>query len=188
MTASSFDNATIVEEMLVALLHIVVCNMRPGRRRQYTGLPSFRKNIIAFPQELSEVKQLLMFWASVSQNDLVNVGPPSGVLGYAKRARILCVKPDGFDFQYATGTFEFIKIERVRQRLQMPWRSEDLRENFIALRRRIDRAKQHFEKDLRVRRNLLKRIFIFLTQRCEWRPGHGEETYVFQCFRHARRT
>ena len=32
-----FDSATVVEEMLVALLHMQVdiCYMRPGRRRQY---------------------------------------------------------------------------------------------------------------------------------------------------------
>ena len=73
-----FDNATVVEEMLVALLHMQVdiCYMRPGRRKQYTGLPCFRKNIIAFPQELSEVKQLLNFWTSLSPNDVVNVEPP----------------------------------------------------------------------------------------------------------------
>ena len=83
-----FDSATVVEEMLVALLHMQVdiCYMRPGRRKQYTGLPSFRKNIIAFPQELSEVKQLLNFWTSLSENDIVNVQPKPGVGGDVKRA------------------------------------------------------------------------------------------------------
>jgi hypothetical protein len=60
--------------------------------------------------------------------------------------------------------------------VQLPWRPEDLLENFIVLRRRIGRTEQHFEKDLRVRRNMLKRILLFLTQRGNWRPGHGEET------------
>ena len=45
------DHATVVEEMLVALLHmqINVCYLRQGRRRQYSGMPAFRKTIIAFP-------------------------------------------------------------------------------------------------------------------------------------------
>ncbi len=39
-----FDNATIVEEMLVALLHmqVDVCYLRQGSRRQYNGMPAFR--------------------------------------------------------------------------------------------------------------------------------------------------
>ena len=87
-----FDNATIVEEMLVALLHMQVdiCYMRPGRRQQYTGLPSFRKNTIAFPQELPEVKQLMNFWTSLSPNDIVNVEPARGVLSFAN-VRVSCL-------------------------------------------------------------------------------------------------
>lgn len=164
--------------MFVALLHmqVDVCYMRPGRRRQYTGLPSFRKNIIAFPQELTEVKQLLNFWTSISPSDIVNVEPRSRFLGNAVRARVVAVRPDGFDVQYATGTSEFVKLERIRQRVHLPWRPEDLRDHFIVLRRRIGRTEQHFKEDLRVRRNLLKRILIFLTQRGDWRPGHGGET------------
>ena len=30
-------------------------------------------------------------------------------------------------------------------------------------------------EDLRVRREMLRRILLLLTQRGEWRPGHGEE-------------
>ena len=164
--------------MLVALLHMQVdiCYMRPGRRQQYTVLPSFRKNIIAFPQELPEVKQLMNFWTSLSPNDIVNVEPAPGVLGNAKRARIAAVQHDGFDVKYADGASEFVTLDRIRQRVQLPCRPEDLRENFIVLRRRIGRTEQHLEKDLRVRRNMLKRILVFLTQRGNWRPGHGEET------------
>ena len=38
-----FDNATVVEEMLVALLHmqVDVCYLRQGRRQQYNGMPAF---------------------------------------------------------------------------------------------------------------------------------------------------
>ena len=157
-------------------MQVDVCFLRFGRGRQYNGLPLYRKNIIAFPQELSEVKQLLNFWTSLSENDVVNVEPPPGTVGDVKRARIMTVQPSGFDVKYRDYSIEFVKLERIRQRVQLPWRPEDLREHFIVLRRRIGRTEQHLEKDLRVRRKLLKRILLFLTKRGNWRPGHGEET------------
>ena len=111
-----FDSATIVEEMLVALLHMQVdiCYMRPCRRRQHTGLPSFRKNIIVFPHELPEVKQLMNFWTSVSPNDIVHVEPVFGVLGTATRERIAAVQHDGLDMKYEKGTSEFVKLYSIR--------------------------------------------------------------------------
>ena len=173
-----FDNATIVEEMLVALLHMQVdiCYMRPGRRKQYTGLPSFRKNIIAFPQELPEAKQLFNCWTTLSANDVVNVQPASGSNADVKRARIVSVQNHGFHVEYSDLSRGYVEMERIQQRVKLPWRPEDLRENFIVLRRRIGRSEEHLEKDLRVRRGLLQRILLFLTQRSCWRPGNGEET------------
>ena len=173
-----FDNATVVEEMLVALLHMQVdiCYMRPGRRKQYTGLPCFRKNIIAFPQVLSEVKQLFNFWTTPSENDIVNVQPGIHIdWGQAdiKRARIVSVRNHGFHVEYGDLSREYVQMERIQQRVKLPWRAEDLRENFIVLRRRIGRSEEHLEKDLRVCRNLLQKILLFLTQRGPWQLGHG---------------
>ena len=72
------DHATVVEEMLVALLHmqIDVCHFRQGRKKRYEGLARFRKNIIAFPQELQEVKQMFHFLTNLNIGDLVNVALP----------------------------------------------------------------------------------------------------------------
>ena len=173
-----FDQATVVEEMLVALLHmqVDVCYMRQGRRRQYNGLPAFRKNIIAFPQELSEVKQLLHFWTSVEVGDLVNVHPAAGSSpgSLVLRARVLALQPKGFDVALPDGSQEFVEYARVRQRVRLPWKPQDLHDNFIVLRRRNARREEYVE-DLRVRRNLLRRILKLLTTERDWRKGHGVE-------------
>ena len=112
-------------------------------------MPSLLKNIIAFPQELSEVKQLLHFWSSVSPNDIVDVEPLPGVLCTAARTHVLSEQHDLFTMQHTAGISEFVKLGRIRQRVQLLWRPEDLRDIFIVLRP---------EKDLRVRRYMLKRI------------------------------
>ena len=173
------DAATVVEEMLVALLHmqVDVCYLRQGRRRQYTGLPAFRKNIIAFPQELAEVKQLLHYWTSVKPNDIVNVLPADGAVGAAARdivrARVVALQDGGFLVELRASRV-FVPFQRVRQRVVLPWTPQDLRDNFIVLRRRNARRDEYVE-DLRVRRNLLRKILQLLTQTGFWRPGHGKE-------------
>ena len=47
---------------------------------------------------------------------------------------------------YGDGVSEYVGLERIHQRVQPPWRPEDLREKFIVLRRRIGRTEEHFEK------------------------------------------
>ena len=56
------------------------------------------------------------------------------------------VQNDGFDVKYHDGVSEYVTLERIQQRVQLPWRPEDLRENFIVSRRRIGRTEEHFEK------------------------------------------
>ena len=53
-----FRQATVLEAMLVALNHmqVSVCEFT-GRRDRRTGLTRFRKNIISFPQHVSELQQ-----------------------------------------------------------------------------------------------------------------------------------
>ena len=60
----------------------------------------FAKHIIAFPQELSEAKQLLNFWTILIENDIVNVSPKPGIVADVKRGRILHVRHHGFDVMY----------------------------------------------------------------------------------------
>ena len=74
-----FAQASVVESMLVALNHmqVNVCTFE-GRQDSRTGLTRFRKNIISFPQRLSELQQHLSFVASVVENDIVNVITSAG--------------------------------------------------------------------------------------------------------------
>ena len=68
--------ATVVESMLVALGHmqVSVCYLRSARQGPRRGLmPAFHKNIICFPQDLAELRQLQHFFANLRVNDVVNV-------------------------------------------------------------------------------------------------------------------
>ena len=69
-----FENATVVEEMLVALNHmqVDVCYLRR------TGLSGFRKNIISFPQDAVELTNLKTFWTNLKVGDIVNVSQEKG--------------------------------------------------------------------------------------------------------------
>ena len=60
--------------MLVALNHmqVSVCylqNMRLGRG----VIPGFRKNIISFPQDINDLKNVSHFFTNLAANDVVNV-------------------------------------------------------------------------------------------------------------------
>ena len=74
-----FAQATVLEAMLVSLNHmqVSVCTFTTSARSR-TGLPNFRKNIISFPQKLSDLQQHLAFVSSLAANDIVNVRVPSG--------------------------------------------------------------------------------------------------------------
>jgi hypothetical protein len=57
------EQATVVESMLVALGHmqVSVCYLRTVWSRPGRALPAFHKNIICFPQDLTELKRLRHF-------------------------------------------------------------------------------------------------------------------------------
>ena len=69
-----FNQATVVEEMPVALnnMQVSVCTFQ-GREDTRTGITRFRKNIISFPQRVSELQQQLQFVSSVAPGDVVNI-------------------------------------------------------------------------------------------------------------------
>ena len=57
-----FRQATVVEAMLVSLNHLQVCVCTYASRTDArTGLSRFRKNIIAFPQHVSDLQQHISF-------------------------------------------------------------------------------------------------------------------------------
>ena len=120
---------------------------------------------------------------SLLQNYIINVKSIPDVLADVKRARerIVAMKSVDFDVLYKDRTSEYVKAGCVRHRVQLPWLSEDLRKNFLILRRRFGSTKQHIEKDLRVRCKSLKRTLPSSTRRRVCRPGWGEETMHVYC-------
>ena len=70
-------HATVVESMLVALNHmqVSVCYLR-SRNTLSKGIPGFKKNIISFPQDITDLKNLSHFFSALSANDVVNVRVP----------------------------------------------------------------------------------------------------------------
>ena len=71
-------NATVVESMLVALDHmqVSVCYLRNARRFG-RGIPAFHKNIISFPQDINDMKNLAHFFSTLATNDIINVRVPA---------------------------------------------------------------------------------------------------------------
>ena len=71
------ENATVTESMFVALEHMqVVCCYLRSSRSGASSMSGFRKNIISFPQDLTEMKQLQNFFSNLQIHDVVNVVLP----------------------------------------------------------------------------------------------------------------
>ena len=68
-----------------------------------------------------------------------------------------------------------MNFENIQQRLLLPWNPRDLQDNFILFRRR-DARKDEYVEDLRVRRNLIKRLLQFFSMKGTWRQDQGIET------------
>ena len=104
-------NVTIIESMLVALNHmqVSVCYLtsRGNLRKGHRGIPGFKKNIISFPQDLADLKNLQHFFSSLSENDVVNVRvraedgdeAEEAMPSLLRRARVLQLLPDGIQVQ-----------------------------------------------------------------------------------------
>ena len=61
------------------------------------------------------------FWTTLTENDIVNVTPPTETNGDMRRARILHVRQNGFAVIYDNLEKDFVEIERIRQRVMLPW-------------------------------------------------------------------
>ena len=140
----------------------------------------FRKNIISFPQELNELKHMEAFLSSVTPGDVVNVrlseAPSEPPLVH--RARVLSINATDpthdLVVEMPNGAKRRVQWKDVEQRLKLPWKPESLRDHLIILRRR-DCRRDDYVEDLRVRRDMIKRLLTLLTQKARWRPNQGEE-------------
>ena len=91
-------NAT-VESMLVALNHMQVSVCYLQSRRGSSQMTGFHKNIISFPQDLTELKNYENFLTNLQVDDIVNVRDPTSTSQVRSllRARVLALPPDGVD-------------------------------------------------------------------------------------------
>ena len=165
--------------MLVALCHMQV-NVCFLRRYKYgsSGMTGFRTNIIAFPQDALELKALEHFWSNLQVHDIVNVRLPEDKT-VPRRARVLRLDSAGIWVQVPeTGETRTVQKADIEQRVRLPWKPCDLSDQFIVFRRRLGRGEEYVE-DLRVRRNVVKRILKLLTAKGFHRPDRGEECRHF---------
>ena len=177
-----FEQATVCEAMLVALLHmqVNVC-MFEGRQVSRTGITRFRKNIICFPQHVSDLQQHIDFTNSVAVNDILNIRryphlPVTDVRSSEViRARVTAIRPTGFQVSVPGETDErLVPPQDVQARVTLPWKPTDLRHALIVLRRR-DNNKDFYVDDLRVRRNYVIALLRCLSELGHWRENCGEE-------------
>ena len=103
------QNATVVESMLIALNHmqVSVCYLwsRGSLSKGHRGVPGFKKNIISFPQDIADLKNLQHFFSSLGENDVVNVRVRAGdtedeeAPSTLRRGRVLQLLPEGVQVQ-----------------------------------------------------------------------------------------
>ena len=166
-----FNQATVVEEMLVALHHMQVSVCTVGRgSRKHGGMTNFRKNIISFPQELNELKQLVALISSLEVGDIVNVrlASESADAEVVHRAKVHAVKAKSFQVEVASGELHEVGVHQIAERLKLPWKPINLRDYLIILRRR-NASRDDYVEDLRVRRDYIRKLLRLLTKLGDWR-------------------
>ena len=111
------------------------------------------------------------FLTNLDIGDLVNVALPDKDCGEVIfGAQIEDFTDDGFQICIASEPEpRQVSFVQVRQRIRLPWRPVDLRNNLIILRRR-NGDKDEYVEDLRVRRHFVQGILEILTKLGDWRP------------------
>jgi len=171
-----FRQATVLEAMLVSLNHmqVSVCTFS-SREDSRTGLSRFRKNIISFPQHVSDLQQHMSFVESIEQNQVINVALTEHEYEIV-RARVVNVLPGGFFDVEIADHKQLIRVaaSKIRSRLRLPWKPRDLQHALIVLRRRSGN-KTEFVEDLRVRRPFVVALLRALSERGQWREHRDVE-------------
>ena len=69
-----YDHASLVEAALVSLHHMQVsCCYLHNAGGRFTGVTGYSKNIISFPQDLTELRQHQNYISNLQKHDIVNV-------------------------------------------------------------------------------------------------------------------
>ena len=120
-----FENATVVEAMVVSPVHMQVsaCHLR-RRKFQRQGIIGFHRNVICFPQHLTELEQLNALWQGLDVYDLVNVCDDGGIL---QKAMVEAINPDSLQVRLLhDDSVREVHPLNIRQRFTLPWKPTDL--------------------------------------------------------------
>ena len=136
----------------------------------------FRKQIVSFPQELNEFKHMAAFMSNITRGDIVNVRLAATSAGplLLHRVKVIRLNDTNLSVETPAGNERTVQRTDVEQRLKLPWTPESLRDHLIILRRR-NASRDDYVEDLRVRRDMIKRLLQLITQRGNWKEGKGEE-------------
>ena len=119
-----FEHATVVEAMLVALNHmqVDVCYVH-GHNQARGHMTTFRKNIISFPQHLTELQQLVHFLSNLKAGDIVNVKRN----GDCARAKIMRFVEDKVEVEFSDdAATQVITLQSIEKRVKLPWHPREL--------------------------------------------------------------
>ena len=114
----------------------------------------------------------------------INVGEIVEVkteIGRVRKARVTAICGEGFQVLYGgETTAQYIPMELIQSRVVLPWRPADLSPSLIVFRRRIHRT-EDFIHDLRVRRDLIRRLLRLFTLPGRWREHRDVEPLHAYC-------
>ena len=79
------------------------------------------------------------------------------------RARVLAIKDLYVDVQIGQHHTCTVHITDIEERLKLPWQPASLRDHLFVLRRR-NASRDDYIEDLRVRRNIIRRLMHRLTK------------------------
>ena len=101
---NSEDSQTRQGQQGLTHMQVSVCTFASAGGSR-TGLPRFRKNIISFPQHVSDLQQHMSFVTSIAVNDIVNMLLPKTATARGSqpivRARVVEILPDAIQDQVA---------------------------------------------------------------------------------------
>ena len=125
------------------------------------------------------MKQLTAFFSNIEIDDIINIRRQreDSDLIQLVRARVVRLGQYGYYVTFPEQPNlpeEFVDIACIEERIKLPWRPRDLKDHLIIFLRR-DGVSDEYVEDLRVRRNLIKRLMCLLTTQKQWRPNHGIE-------------
>ena len=116
-----FENASVVESMLVSLHHmqVSVCYLR-GMNQKRGATTGFQKNIISFPQELTELKHFQNYLLGLTVSDVIHFLPGVSNDSMHVTGRIRAITETGFRVETSESHIVDISIAQIKRRVALP--------------------------------------------------------------------